>query len=141
MKKSVAGIWIDTRKAYVVKLSGEKPVVTTIPSGVERMVRFPGETAPKINRGAEAFDYESKNQAHYHEELRRFYRHVIQEVGQPSSLFIAGPAEAKFGLENEMRKTNLENRIADVATTDQLTSAEFVKLVEKFYQPVHKHEA
>lgn len=138
-----AGIWIDSREAKIVFLEGSKIEIKTLFSGAERNPKYFGEKSKKTVRGFAGFDYKSSQESHYREELKRYYRSVINAVSGSDSLYIFGPAEAKINLEKEIRKDQrLSDSILKVESCDVLTQNQLIEKVSQFYKaykmPVRK---
>lgn len=137
------GIWIDSREAKIVFLDGSKIELNTIYSGAERQPKYNGEKSKGTVRGFVGFDYKSSQESHYREELKRYYRSVINAVSGSDSLYIFGPAEAKINLEKEIRKDQrLSNSVLKVESCDILTRNQLIEKVSQFYKeykvPVQK---
>jgi len=131
------GIWIDSREARIVFLEGSKIQVNTIYSGAERKPKFEGETSKRTVRGFAGFDYKSSQESHYREELKRYYRSVINAIDGSDNVYIFGPAEAKINFEKEIRKDQrLSDSVLKVDSCDVLTRNQLIEKVSQFYKTV-----
>jgi hypothetical protein len=137
------GIWIDSREAKIVFLEGSKIDVNTIFSGAERKPKIMGEKSKGTVRGFTGFDFKSSQESHYREELKRYYKSVINAISGSDNLYIFGPAEAKINLEKEIRNDQrLSDTVLRVESCDVLTQNQLIEKVSQFYRtfklPVRK---
>ena len=92
---------------------------------------YPTPDGPQDGRG------EKKYEERYGQHLDRYYDDVISQLGQPESLLIFGPGEAKLQLRERLsRSKSLSERVEEIETTDKLTDAQIVaKVSEHFGMP------
>ena len=93
--KSIVGLWIDHRKAVIVKLMKEGDVIQEIKSNIEKHVRFSGGShskGPYKSREATAEDMRDRQ---YEDHLGGYYEMIISVIRDADSILIFGPGEAK----------------------------------------------
>lgn len=131
---SNVGVWIDSRKAVVMTLFNGEVKTQVIYSGADTRPRFKGETSLKRKRGFSGYDYESSQQNHLSEELKKFFRQVAGSLDGAASIYLFGPGEARLGLEKAVSEMpQLKGKIADTETCDYLTDNQMAERVRKFF--------
>ena len=129
-----AGIWIDHRKAVIVFVSGGQVTATTVESDVGAHARYSGRAGYPTPDGPQAGGGEKKYEERYGQHLDRYYDDVIKQLGQPESVLIFGPGEAKLQLKERLsRSKTLSEHIVEIETTDKLTDPEIVAKVKEHY--------
>ncbi|MFN3839900.1 MAG: hypothetical protein ACK4RF_04255 [Cyclobacteriaceae bacterium] len=102
MKKM--GVWIDSREALIVTFDSGILSYYLIFSGVESKPRFKGESSRRVKRTL-GFDYESSQQGHYNEWMKKYIRSVAENLkDNPAELYITGPGKVRLALEKELLK-------------------------------------
>ena len=140
MEKQV-GIWIDSKKAIIVSLDGQKEEkITEIDSEVENSVYHNKEGNKGTFSGSHHGDSETKFDNRKKEEMNYYLKSVMNYIKKSDYLYIFGPGETKTKLEQKihddksLRKTNLKA----VETSDNLTLNEIVAKVRDFYNPLQR---
>ena len=126
------GLWLDRKRAYVI-WDGKKDI-QTIPSNLEPRIRFSGGTriAGTYNQGR---DSELRHNDRYEHQLNQYYTKIISSIEEAESIFIFGPGEAKIELEKALQKNKgMRDKVIKVETTDNMTNAQMVAHVRKFYE-------
>lgn len=122
MKKS--GIWIDSRKAWIIKLADAGELFEELISDVEdthAVAGYGGSVAYQA-QGAKSDD---KILNRRKKQFKDFFDKIITRVKDSESILIEGPAEAKLGLfrkikeDRSMSKVLLQLRDADKMTDNQ----------------------
>lgn len=136
------GVWIDTTSARIVQWDGQQASLKTIHSGITRKAKWEGETTKKVKRG-KGFDYESKQQHHFQSELNKFLKVISEEIRAGDFLYIIGPSQTKFLLENMiLKEPRLMPRIEKVESCSDLTDHQLISRVSKYFRAksVEQHE-
>ncbi len=140
MEKQV-GIWIDSKKAIIVTLDGQKEEkITEIDSEVENSVYHNKEGNKGTFSGNRHSDSETKFDNRKKEELDYFLKSVMFYVKGSDYLYIFGPAETKIKLEQKIRENKSLEKInlKAVETSDSMTLNEIVARVKEFYNPLQR---
>lgn len=136
--KTIAGVWIDHRKAVIVVVSAGGEETTEIRSKVEKQPgRLAGirSTTPYESRRVQADDLRERQ---FTGRLQVYYDVVIAAVRPAESILIFGPGEAKGELKKRLGKARLGGRIAAVETNDKMTDRQIAaKIREYFDKPSH----
>jgi len=123
MKKGV-GLWIDHRKAVVVKVSGEGEVVKEITSDIEKHVRFNGGATM-------AGSSEDVRDRQFGNHINNYYDAVIDVIRDGDSIQIFGPGEAKSELKKRLESKELGGRILSMETVDKMTDRQIAAKVRE----------
>ena len=127
--KTATGLWIDHRKAVIVRLTDKDEEIKIIPSNMEKHVRYSGE--------AEEETVEDQRDRKYLLHLNRYYDEIISKIRDSEAIFIIGPGKAKEELKNRLEKDNLGGLIAEVETVDKMTDVLIAAKVRKYFKKYH----
>lgn len=140
MEKQV-GIWIDSKKAIIVTLQGQKEEkITEIDSDVENSVYHNKEgdkgTFSRNHHG----DSERKFDNRKKEELNYYLKSVINFIKKSDYLYLFGPGKTKIKLEQLIQDEKSLGKInlKAVETTDNMTLNQIVAHVKDFYNPLKR---
>ena len=131
--KTIAGLWIDHRKAVIATVSGEKEETTEIQSNVEKQPgRVDGvrSTSAYETHHAQADDIRERE---FTAHLNGYYAKVIAAMGDVESILIFGPGEAKGELKKRLDHAGLGDRVTAVETTDKMTDRQIVAKVRDHF--------
>jgi len=140
MEKQV-GIWIDSKKAIIVTLDGQKEEkITEIDSEVENSVYHNKEGNKGTFSGSHHSDSETKFDNRKKEEMDYFLKSVMFYVKGSDYLYIFGPGETKIKLEQKIHddKSLVKINLKAVETSDSMTLNEIVAQVKDFYNPLQR---
>lgn len=127
LMKKQAGLWIDHRKAVVVLVTDEGEEIKKITSGVEKHVRFKGDTA---SEGGSTEDVQDRQFGNH---LNSYYDQIIAVVRDADCIQIFGPGEAKGELEKRLGHAGLKEHVLAIETVDKMTDHQIaVKVRERF---------
>jgi hypothetical protein len=131
--KTIAGLWIDHRKAVIAIVSVEGEETLEIQSHVERQ---PGRleavrsTAPYEARQVQADD---SRQRKFTGELHRYYDVVIAAIRDAESILIFGPGEAKAELQKRLQHAKLGGHVIAMETADKMTDRQIAAKVREYF--------
>lgn len=130
MKK--IGVWIDSRKALIAMVDKQELSYHTIYSGVVRKPRFKGETSRRTKRVL-GFDYESSQQAHYNEWMKKYIQSVAERLRKNTAeLYITGPGNVRLALEKELLKAK-NIRVLKNDPLDSLSLNQKLEHIARFF--------
>jgi hypothetical protein len=119
------GIWIDHKRAVIVRASATAVTTETVESNVGAHPHFGGQQ----DGGGE-----KKYEERHGQQLDRYYDDVIGHLAGPERLLIVGPGEAKGELAQRFRRSKAHvGCVVDVETADKLTDAEIVARVKQHF--------
>jgi hypothetical protein len=132
--KTIAGLWIDHRKAIVVTLSdtGEQQT-REIMSDVEKQ---PGRIKGKRSSGSfesQQMQADDKQQRGFTKHLKNYYNDVVSSIRGAQSVLIFGPGEAKGELKKLMEQNNLHDRVVITEPADKMTDGQIAARVRDHF--------
>lgn len=140
MEKQV-GIWIDTKKAIIVTLEGQKEErIIEIDSDVENSAYHNKEGDKGTFSGSHHGDSETKFDNRRKEQYDYFLKDVVSIVKGADYLYIFGPGETKIKLEQKIHNEKSLGKInlKAVETADSMTLIQIVAQVKDFYNPLKR---
>ena len=132
-KKS--GVWVDTKKALVVKLTEKDKTFKVIYSGIDGKERSPGE-GKKFGRFAKQFlSFEKRKQRKQSDLEKRYFKNILNEISGSEDLVLFGPSNTKHRLEKEIQSNNiLKINLAGVENADSMTDNQTVAWVAEYFK-------
>ena len=130
------GLWIDHRKAVVVRLSDRQEQVEILESSMEKHVRPAGGSRSKSPYGPQDVMKEDGRERKFRLHLSRWYAEVAEAVKDADALLIFGPGEGKIEFRKHLEGTPLEQSIIGVETVDKMTTPQIAAMVrDRFIVP------
>jgi stalled ribosome rescue protein Dom34 len=120
MRKNV-GVWIDHRKAVIVRLTDGVEEIHSIESDMEKHVRHSGASP------------EDQQDHRFTNHLKEYYAKVISFLHDAGSILILGPGEAKGEFEKRLDAESFGARIVGIETVDKLTDHQIVAKVREHF--------
>jgi hypothetical protein len=118
------GVWLDHRKAFIVRLNGGGEETHSIVSDVERHVRYSGGKP------------EDQQENRFTNHLNEYYAKVISFLHGANAILILGPGEAKSELEKRLSAEPSGTRIIGLETVDKMTDHQITaKVRDHFSRP------
>jgi stalled ribosome rescue protein Dom34 len=130
--KTIAGVWIDHRKAVIAEISDKGEQTRVIESNVEKQPgRIDGvrSTTPYESQKVPADDSRERE---FSGHLRGYYDEVIAAIREAESILLFGPGEAKGELKSRLEQDKLGGRIAAVETVDRMTDRQIAAKVRNY---------
>lgn len=127
--KTIAGIWIDHRRAVIAQTSDTGVHTLEIRSLADRQ---PGRSAGV--RSTARFESrevatDATRERRFAAQLQRYYDLVIDAVRTAPVLLLFGPGEAKGELQKRLAQAGMVRRIAALETVDKLTDRQIAARV------------
>jgi len=120
MMKQV-GVWIDHRKAIIVRVRDDVEEIHSIASDMEKHVRYAGG------------EPEDRRDRRFANHLNEYYSKVISFLQDADSILILGPGEAKGEFEKRLRSEPFGALIVGVETADKMTYHEIAARVREYF--------
>lgn len=134
MKQKI-GIWIDTRQAFIVKLSNDKHTVKIIESNIDTRERVEGESKKFGRFGSQYLTYEKHQLNRKKEQTNIFFKNLLKEIQVCDSIVLFGPSQMKNLFEKEINSNmQIANKLVGVFNSDLLTENQTVAWVKDFYK-------
>ncbi|MEN9555924.1 MAG: hypothetical protein RLZZ232_2210 [Planctomycetota bacterium] len=130
MMQGRVGIWVDHRDAFVLRPFADEQRVTVVHSNAETQSRRANdvESGPFEPLHQQSDDVRQRK---YTSELNQYYDRVIEQIGDPDSLLIFGPGEAKLELQGRLDKHRFSRVDVRVETADRMTEAQMLAYVRR----------
>lgn len=133
MKKQT-GIWIDTQKAFIVKLDETGSETKTILSEIETKERIPGESKEYTRFGDQYFNPEEKKEHKRENEVRDYFREIVKEISSSEEVVIFGPAMMKKELEKFiLGDRSLKFDLKPIESADKMTENQMAAWVRNYF--------
>jgi len=115
------GLWIDHKKAVIVRLGDKGEEVQQVESGIEGHVRYRGATRPKTPYSAQYQQGDDQLDKQFTQHLNKFYEKVISLIRGADAVLILGPGEAKSEFGKRLTHSKVGVKIAATETADKMT--------------------
>jgi hypothetical protein len=119
--KSNVGLWIDHKKAVIVRITDDVEETHSIVSGMEKHVRYSGG------------DAEDQQEHRFTNHLKEYYTKVISFLHDADSILILGPGEAKGEFEKRLCAESFGARIVGIETVDKMTDHQIAAMVREHF--------
>jgi hypothetical protein len=140
--EKLVGVWIDTKKAIIVTLEGQKEEkIKEINSDVENRIYHDKEGDKGTFFGERHGDNETKFDNRIDNQMDSYLDAVLDYIKGSDFLYVFGPAEAKTKLEQRINDIKALDKIKlkAVETADSMTLNQVVAQVKDFYNPATIH--
>ena len=127
------GVWVDHRRAVVVKVSDSGAETVQVLSGVESQLRRSSDRVTGDFEPLQVPADDTRERKHM-AELNTFYDEVISHLGPAKSILICGPGEAKKELKNRMDVKHTVAGDVVLESADSMTDAQVVAKVRQHFQ-------
>ena len=128
------GLWIDHKKAVIVRLDDEGEEIQQIESGVGGRVRYRGEGRQNRPYGPQHTQGEDQLDNRFTQHLNKFYEQVIAHIRGADAVLILGPGEAKSEFEKRLTQSSVRVRIAAIETAGKMTVRQIAAKVRDFFR-------
>lgn len=125
------GIWIDHRKAVIVRISDKGVEMSLTISGVEKQLRRTGDSPLKGSFESQKVPADDSRTRAFVGQLNIYYDTVITCMKDATHIQIYGPGVAKTELKKRLTKNGLGKKILGTVTADKMTNAQFTAIVRK----------
>ncbi len=128
-----AGVWIDHRKAVLVRMTESGEEIREISSKVDKAYQPPTGPASKQPGRPSGFVPEDVQEHKLMSQLNVFYDEVLTSLHGANSLLILGPGEAKGEFHKRLKSKKFPCGTVEVETTDQLTDPQIAAYVREHF--------
>jgi hypothetical protein len=131
--KSEMGVWVDHRRAVVVRLNGKDEEIVTVDSDAEKQLRRAGDrTEGTFER--QAIPSDDTQERKFQASLNDFYDEIIVQLKGASAILILGPGEASGELRKRIESTSSVRAPLHLQKTDRLTDPQIAAAVRSHFQ-------
>lgn len=127
------GIWIDHRKAIVVRISDKGAEMSLTISGVEKQLRRAGDSPLKGRFESQKVPADDSRTRAFVGQLNIYYDTVIASIKNVDLIQIYGPGIAKTELKKRLVKLGLGKKIIGLNNADKMTNAQFTAKVKRSF--------
>lgn len=134
--KTMAGLWIDHRKAVVVLVSETGDQTIEIRSNTEKQQSRTDGVRSTEPHEANQVQAEDRQERKFESQLQHYYDEVIAAIHDVEAVLIFGPGEAKCELKKRLEHTNLSGHrvhIAPVESADKMTNRQIAAKVREHF--------
>jgi stalled ribosome rescue protein Dom34 len=135
MKKNV-GIWIDTKQAFIIKLSdNNEHSIKKIGSNIETRERDEGESSKYGRFGNQYLTFEKNRMNRKNEQTNQYMKSLIKEVHNCDKIVVFGPSNMKKIFEKEVKKNmQMAEKLVGVSNAELLTDNQMVAWVKDYFK-------
>ena len=128
------GIWVDHRKAIIVRLSSDGEELHVVESNIEGRPRPTGGSPSRTPFGPQDAVAEDRMERKYNMQLSRYYEEVRSSLQDAEPVYIFGPGEARTELKKHLESKNPRIEIAGIEAADKMTENQIKAKVRSFFQ-------
>lgn len=129
------GVWIDSKKAYIVNLSGSDANLSVITSEIEGVTRIEGEGKEYGRFGNQYTTLENKQENRRKHEVAEYLEEVVENIKSADEIVVFGPAQMKIELEKQIKENQpLAKKLLDVVNADSMTENQIIAWVKDYYK-------
>jgi len=127
------GLWIDHKKAVIVRLGSQGEEVQEVESGIEQHVKYRGATHPKTPYSAQYQQGDDQLDKQFTQRLNKFYEKVITHLRGADAVLIIGPGEAKSEFGKRLTHSRVGVKIAAIETAGKMTVRQIAAKVRDYF--------
>jgi len=132
--KTIAGLWIDHRKAVIATVSDTGEETKVIESNVEKHSGRVAGVRSTTPYEAQKVPADDTREREFTSHLHGYYDEVIAAIRDAESILIFGPGEAKGELKGRLEKHKLGGRIVAVEAADKMTDRQIAAKVRGYFR-------
>lgn len=132
--KNKAGVWIDHRKAVIVRITDDGEETRQINSDVVRPFASAGGPSSKQPDRREGFVAESTLEHTFKMQLNTFYDAVLTALRDADSVLIIGPGEAKGEFQKRLKSKKFPAHVVELEAADKMTDRQIAALVREHFE-------
>jgi hypothetical protein len=138
--KAKAGVWIDHRKAVVVRITDNGEETRQINSDVVRPFASAGGPGSKQPDRREGFVADSTLEHKFMNELNTFFDSVLTSLRGADSVLIIGPGEAKGAFQKRLKSKKFPAHLVELEAADKMTDPQIAASVREYFELVPVRE-
>jgi stalled ribosome rescue protein Dom34 len=134
MKKG--GVWLDKRMAYIVAVDDDKKdTVEIVVSKVEQRNEILKAYRDKVKQGFAETIKDRKLLEYNKQELKRYFKEIIQRLVEFNEIVIYGPSQTAPKLFAEMKQLNphVAKNVKEVKKANSMTKNQIRALIRDYY--------
>ena len=128
------GIWIDSRTAVIIHLSGDSHKVIHLNSLIETREREEGESKKFGRFGDQYLSFEKTKRNKQINQAKEFLKHIKLHLKKSNSFVVFGPAQMKIELEKDLKEDKvLYNKLMSIESADSMTENQMIAWVKGYF--------
>lgn len=128
------GVWLDSKKAVVVRLNESDSKLKLIESGIKGREREPGQGKKFGRFGMHFISFEKSKQRKNAEKEKRFFKSIIDEIKNSQEVVVFGPSETKTKLQKEIiENKSLKLELSGVKDADSMSDNQITAWVKDYF--------
>lgn len=127
------GLWIDHKKAVIVRLSDQGEQVQEVDSGIKTHTRYRGISRSKTPYTPQYQQGDDQLDRQFTQHVNKFYEKVIAQIRGADSVLILGPGEAKAEFGKRLTHSKIGVRVAAVETAGKMTVRQLAAKVRDYF--------
>lgn len=132
--RTLMGVWLDSSRAVVVTIAGNRTDMKTLDSGVETHERIEGEGNQTGRFGTQFIEDEKSKENRIEEMEVRFLERLLKTASSADQLMVFGPAHMKTRFEKLFNeRTGPKPNLRAVEAADSMTDNQIAAHVREFY--------
>ena len=139
--QTIAGLWIDHRRAVIVTVSENGEMKKRITSSIEKQLRRSGRSRPRPTYESRDAESDNSREREYRGQPADLYDEIIACISAATMILIFGSGEAKDELRKRIEQKADAKRTVRLKTADQMTDEEIVAKVRRQFRAERKSSA
>lgn len=129
------GVWLDKKKAFIVKLENGKEHFISIKSNVEDY-HPGGGSGTRFKGGPQDVVQDSKYLERGKHQIKDYFEELASNLYDADEIALFGPAGTNEKFDKELKKKykDIGVKVKEVKKTDSMTSNQVVALVKKYFK-------
>jgi len=133
MRKNI-GIWIDTKQAFIIKVTNSNHSIKKIESNIETRERVPGESKKYGRFGGQYMTFEKNKLNRRNIQTKKFFKQLLKEILNCDNVVLFGPSKMKKLFKKEIKSNmQVKDKLIGVYKSELLTENQLVAWVKDFY--------
>ena len=133
------GLWIDHRKAVLVRVTETGEEIEVLHSEVEKQLRRLGESPLKGPFDVLHVPADTSRQRIFSRNLNAYCDVIIAKIKTADAVMIFGPGEAREELRKRMEKNRLGQAIACVESAGRMTNRQIAAKARRYFKEEERY--
>ena len=135
MMKTVAGLWIDRKKAVIVVATDKGDEIKVIVSNVDKQLGRTEGVRSTSSYEAQLVPADDSRERRLTAQLNMYYDAVIASMQGAEEILLFGPGEAKGELKKRIHQRNKDSmRVVATEPADKMTDRQVAAKVRRYFE-------
>ena len=129
------GIWLDKKKARIIRIEAENVFMETVVSEVEDY-HIQGGSGTKLKGGPQDVVQDSRYLEREKHQLKAFFKEIASKMKDANAIVLFGPAQAKDKFYKELQENykDINAKVKAVKPADNMTDNQVKAFVKDFFK-------